>query len=250
MTQYRGSVSSVLPGPLTVLFVDRAYKVASDDEDGLVFGRGATLDLDSNPFLHRQVGRFVARSGVWWLENLNGWTELSVTTAGAPTTIRCQDRTALHHPDTTVSFEAGTCRYELHAVLSEVPALTPPLPPLEDQTLTRPPPKVELTSEERLLAVALAEPRLRSGVADTRMPTNRHVANRLGWSTTQFNRKLDYLCRRLARKDVKGLAGTNSKRARHRRQHLVEHLIRTRMITAADLDLLDAYPDHPKVSKR
>ena len=31
--------------------------------DTLEFGRGAALDIDRNPYLHRRVGRFEFRSG-------------------------------------------------------------------------------------------------------------------------------------------------------------------------------------------
>ena len=47
-----------------------------------------------------------------------------------------------------------------------------------------------------------------SGVAD--LPTNRHVADRLGWTITKFNRKLDTLCVKFEKLGVAGLRGEQS----------------------------------------
>ena len=51
-----------------------------------------------------------------------------------------------------------------------------------------------LTDEQRLLLVALAEPRLRDVPGSEQMPTNRQIAHMFGWTITKFNRKLDGLC--------------------------------------------------------
>jgi hypothetical protein len=37
--------------------------------ESLTFGRRGDLEVDDNPFMHRVVGRFVYRQGVWWLQN-------------------------------------------------------------------------------------------------------------------------------------------------------------------------------------
>ena len=37
--------------------------------DSLTFGRRADLIVDENPFMHRVVGRFTHREGVWWMQN-------------------------------------------------------------------------------------------------------------------------------------------------------------------------------------
>jgi hypothetical protein len=68
------------------------------------------------------------------------------------------------------------------------------------------------------------------------MPANREVAHRLGWTITKFNRKLDYLCRRLAESGVEGAFGDSGDLATNRRQVLVEHAVARRLVTVADLD--------------
>jgi hypothetical protein len=64
------------------------------------------------------------------------------------------------------------------------------------------------------------------------------VARRLGWTITKYNRKLDYLCRRLAESGVEGAAGEHGLLATSRRQVLVEHAVNRRLVVAADLDRL------------
>lgn len=235
------------PQAITVTFVDGVRRIDASDPTGLVFGRGADLDVDSNPFMHRQVGRFVAINGVWWVENLSGWSPLWLTAAGTTTLVACNDKAALCAVDHVVSFEAGACRYELHVHQSNPPTAVPVTAPPDDQTLTERRNQVHLTEEERLMVVALAEPRLRNPDTRAPMPTNDEVRRRLGWSTAKFNRKLDYLCVRLDRHGVDGVREPG-RRARDRRRRMVEHLMGAGLITAADLDVLDAYPPAPEGS--
>ena len=70
------------------------------------------------------------------------------------------------------------------------------------------------------------------------MPSNREVAERLGWSAAKLNRKLDYLCRRLAEHGIEGVAGDSGKRATVRRIRAVEYLVGRRVLTVEDLDRL------------
>jgi hypothetical protein len=60
----------------------------------------------------------------------------------------------------------------------------------------------------------------------------------LGWTITKYNRKLDYLCRRLAEQGVEGMQGGSGAQASARRQLLVQHLAERGVITPSDLDLL------------
>ena len=65
------------------------------------------------------------------------------------------------------------------------------------------------------------------------------AAERLGWKVTKFNRKLDNVCQKLADAGIRGLHGGPGKLASNRKSRLVEHALSTRMVTEADLVLLD-----------
>ncbi len=226
---------------LTVSFVGHVVTVAPDRTDGLVFGRGAALDIDSNPFLHRRVGRFVAHAGCWWVENLGAWTTIRVIADGAAAVVPAGGRVALTSTDAAVCFVAGTCNYELRASIPWTPDFPPPLDLDAESTATYEPLSLPLTPEQRLLVVALAEPRLRRPEDRYRLPSNRALAARLGWSDPKFNRKLDHLCRRLDGLGVPGMR-VQGRRANDRRLHLVEHMVSSGQVGAADLALLDDYP--------
>lgn len=228
---------------LIVSFVDEEHLVDPESSNGLVFGRGAALDLDSNPFLHRRVGRFVSIDGLWWVENLSAWTPITVTAEGSSALLRGEARVALVHAVSVVRFDAGSCTYELRAHLPDTPDFPPaPVGGLEPLTATYRPLQLPLTDEQRLLVVALAEDRLRNPHATTtRLPSNQELAARLGWSTSKFNRKLDWLCQRLDRVGVTGMRST-SRRANSRRQHLVDYMVTSGQVTADDLELLQ--PPH------
>jgi hypothetical protein len=71
------------------------------------------------------------------------------------------------------------------------------------------------------------------------MPSSAEAAARLGWTMTRFNRKLDNVCDKLDRAGVKGLRGGSGGLATNRRARLVEYAVASRLVTAADLDLLD-----------
>lgn len=228
-------------GPqLTVTLADQRVVVDADRSDGLTFGRGAELDIDSNPFLHRRVGRFVFLDGIWWVENLNAWTPISVVAGTSSAILHGDDRLALVHVSSCVRFEAGVCNYQIELSLDTVPTPPPTPPALDiDLTATFRPASLELTDEQRLLVVALAEARLRNPAERFRLPSNRSVADRLGWSIAKFNRKLDYLCRRLERSGVTGLRSTG-RRANDRRLRVVDHLLGNGTVTERDLELLDS----------
>jgi hypothetical protein len=84
----------------------------------------------------------------------------------------------------------------------------------------------------------LAESRLRGTNRD--LPTNEEAAQRLGWSISTFNRRLDWLCERLRRAGVAGLKLGSGRRATGRRDRLVDHLLLSGVITTDDLARLDA----------
>lgn len=228
---------------LTVTFVGHCVAIDPTNTAGMAFGRGAELDIDSNPFLHRRVGRFVAHGGMWWLENLGSWTTIRVIAGGSSAMLPGGSRVPLTASHSTVCFSAGSCNYELQVSLPHSAAL--PAPPAPDgcATATFEPMSLPLTDEQRMLVVALAEPRLRNPDDRYRLPSNRSLARRLGWSDAKFNRKLDHLCRRL---DQLGVAGMRvaGRRANDRRLHLVDHMVTGGFVTADDLAALDGYPRH------
>ena len=100
-----------------------------------------------------------------------------------------------------------------------------------------------MTPDQLRLILALAEPVLRGeGRASTTMPSNHEAATRLGWTMTRFNRKLDNVCQKLARNGVQGLHGGPDRLASNRRARLVEYALAVRLVTPADLVLLDQAP--------
>ena len=54
-----------------------------------------------------------------------------------------------------------------------------------------------------------------------------------------FNRQLDNLCQKLAAFGVRGLHGDAENLAANRRARLAEYALATRLVTRADLSLLD-----------
>lgn len=226
------------------LFVDFCGEEHVVDPDGeLTFGRSAALDLDDNPYLHRLLGRFVDRRGVWWMDHLGDRTPMVLRDANGPSSsmVAPGSSVALSHGEFVVSFRAGPTRYELLGALEESEWAIDLLGPegLEG-TRTLEWGRVELNPDQRLLLVAMCEAQLRDPAAwDSPVPANRAGAARLGWSLSKFTRKLDHLCEKLARAGVAGVLGDPSSSAVDRRRHLVDHAVQAGLVTVADLDLLD-----------
>ena len=207
-------------------------------------GRDADLVIDDNPYLHR---RFLAVSsiyGFWWL--LNEGDRLPATVIAAPNGFQASlapgSRMPLVFGATTVVFCAGPTTYELdiHTDSSQREPDSTPLEPPGEATL-RPP---MLTPAQRAMIVALAEPLLlRDGTSTGAIPASAAAAARLGWPLTKFNRKLDNVCDRLAQMGVPGLRGGQGRLASNRRARLVEFALGTRLVTKADLRLLDEPSD-------
>jgi hypothetical protein len=230
---------------LTVDFVGDRHVV--EPGGAFTFGRAADLVIDEeNLYLHRVVGRFVWHDGLWWIENHGQHVELDVesdTGVRAHLPVREADAAPVGAPlvgsRSAIRFAVGGFRYELDAFHGgvPVPALDPLAPAGRETSQFG---RVELTDDERILLAALAEPVLRDVAAagPDRLPTNREVAARLGWSQTKFNRKLDYLCVRLAKVGVRDLQGGRGAEALNRRWRLVEHAVAARLVTVEDLAAL------------
>lgn len=226
---------------LWVEFIDEAYEV--DPADGLTFGRGATLVVDdANPFMHRVVGVFVwSRSG-WWVRNEARTAPLRVSsTTGKQVVVPPGDSTLLDGAG-AVGFEAGASNYELEYRVDEDPR--PDGEPLADAAAldddgaaeTRDFAPLRLNDEQRALLALLCEPKLREPTSDRHsLPSNAEVAHRLGWTLRKFDRKLDYICRRLADQGLRGVRGVRGDEAGDRRSVVVDHVVRTGLITGRDL---------------
>jgi len=221
-------------GSLFVGFLGEEREVGL--EASLSFGRDAELVVDeANQYLHRVLGIFVAFDATWVLQNVGRHIPMTIRDRFGPSRIELApgDQVPLVIEEFVVAFSAGPTRYEIEGALSLAPPLefqsAGPSDTLEFGT-------VQLNVEQRMLVAALAEPLLRGDPrwpAD--MPGNREVAARLGWTVTKFNRKLDYLCSRLAGQGVGGMQGGAGSNATGRRQRLVEHLVERRVVTLDDL---------------
>ncbi|MCX5045665.1 hypothetical protein OG921_21090 [Aldersonia sp. NBC_00410] len=205
----------------------------------LRIGRDADVVIDDNPYLHRRFLSVQSIDGFWWLINEGDRLPALVITAdtGLQASLPPGSRLPLFS-SAAVVFTAGPTTYELAVCIESArPKLVSELtPPAGEQTLQPP----QLTETQRSLIVALAEPLLqRDGTSTGAIPGSRAAAARLGWPLTTFNRKLDNICDRFAQIGVSGLRGGPGKLASNRRVRLVEFALSTRLVTKADLELLD-----------
>lgn len=214
----------------------------ADPQGEFVIGREGDLAVDDNPYLHRRFLTLVFQQDLWWLVNVG--TQLSATVADTAGAVQAWlapgGRVPLVFAHTTVLFTAGPTTYEI-----EIACDDPTFTPNQDgsgrgigETTIGP---VTLTPSQKQLIVALAEPLLRrEGTSISAIPSSKEAAARLGWELTRFNRKLDNVCDKFDRRGVRGLRGGPGQLASNRRARLVEHAVTARVVTAADLDLLDA----------
>lgn len=208
---------------------------------GQIFTIGRTGDLPfpDNPYLHRQLIRLTFHDNLWWISNVGGRIALKLVDerTGAQSVLRSGGSDVIV-ANRLVVFEAGPTTYEIAVQLT-----APPQPPAIDRyagrDITVQP--GDLNLEQTMLLAAMAEPLLRyPGTGFDRIPSIQGVASRLGWSTTKTNRKLDYLCERLADDGVTGLVSEGKGLASNRRTRLVEYALDTGLITPSSLTLLDA----------
>ncbi|MFZ4517244.1 MAG: hypothetical protein ACOYOP_02580 [Microthrixaceae bacterium] len=226
---------------VTVEFLDRTVVVP--EGESLEFGRAAELVIDTNPLLHRRLGRLVYRGGTWWLENIGSSIALRLadSESGAFALVPAGTRAAVTAHRSRVTFSAGAARYSMAVVLaapdgpvgdaSAGPSSVP------DGTTTRTS-DLPLNTDQRMLLAALCESRLRDPAAPLALPSNTEVARRLGWSRPKLNRKIDWLCERYHRAGVAGLK-VDGGRATGRRRRLAEHALDHGLVGPEDLALLD-----------
>lgn len=229
-----------MTGTVTVHFCGERYPVA--ERVPFVIGRDADLSIDDNPYLHRQFLRIDQAAVGWTLSNIGD--RLAATVVDPETRLEAHLTPGASLPlvfaHVRVTFSAGPTTYEV-----DIRNHQPPLRSLP----TRPDSATEagttlggavLNDDQRLLLLALAEPRLRAdGAGPWALPSTREAAARLGWTVTKFNRKLDHLCQKFARTGVRGLHGGPDQLASQRRSRLVEHAVASGLVTGHDLQLLD-----------
>jgi len=207
-------------------------------------GREGDLQLDDNLFLHRHFLQISYADGLWWLSNVGSRLAATVTDSagGMQAWLGPEARLPIVFERTTVVFTAGPTTYELTIHAAEPAFRATPHTVDTDGASTIG--DVPLTLSQKLLILALAEPQLRrDGTGMSEIPTSANAAQRLGWTVTRFNRKLDNVCDKLDRIGVSGMRGGQRNFATNRRARLVEHVIASRLVTKEDLPLLDQAQD-------
>lgn len=221
--------------------VDFCGEVYAVGEGGsITLGREGDIVIDDNPYLHRHFLTLSVTDGYAWLHNVGA--QISATVADVQgltqTWLAPGARIPLVFPHTSVWFSAGPTTYDLDIRLDDAPVLpTARTGDTTEETTIGP---VSMTPDQMRLVVSLAEPILRRGLGGKgSIPSTTIAAQRLGWTTTKFNRKLDNVCDKLARTGVTGLVGSSGANASSRRTRLVEYAVATRLISVDDLALLD-----------
>lgn len=204
-------------------------------------GREADLTVDDNPYLHRRFLVLHNENGLWWLNNMGTHLSASVSAGeiGFSATLGPGAGMPLVFGASTVVFTAGPTTYEL-TVFASTPTVTTMTRPYDlGGMTTRGVPT--LTESQKLLIVVLAEEILRrDGTGAGAIPSSAGAAARLGWSITKFNRKLDNVCDKLDQFGVGGMRAGGGTPATNRRTKLVEYAVASRIVTRADLPLIDA----------
>lgn len=210
-----------------------------DPSRSLTFGRSADLVIDENPYMHRVVGRFHNRAGVWWLKNRSRRQVIELTDVSGPSSLVLAPgrSSSVLFGEFTCRFTAGPTPYELTGALESYEWEQDIFGgEIADAVETVDWGRVELNDDQRLLLLVLCEQYLIDpGSVDAPMIPNRAAAHRLGWSITKFNRKLDHLCEKLKRAGVPGVRGDLAGNAIDRRRRVVEHALTTALVTVDDL---------------
>jgi len=228
-----------MTGGIRVEFAGEEFAVAPGER--FTVGREGDLAIDDNLFLHRHFLEVTQDAGIWLLSNVGSRLTATVTDSASRVQawLAPGARLPLVFEKTTVIFSAGPTTYDL-TIRAEEPAFRETVR-FEDDGGQSTIGDVPLTSSQHLLILALAEPLLRrEGAGMGELPTSAQAAERLGWTLTRFNRKLDNVCDKLDRVGVPGLRGGVRTHATNRRVRLVEHAVAARLVTRDELPLLEA----------
>lgn len=221
-----------------VLFCGESYLLAPGHP--LSLGRVADVVLDEdNPYLHRRFLSMSMGAGLVWIENIGN--QLSATLADehglVQTWLAPGAKVPVVFPRSVVFFTAGPTTYEFEIVVEDPPFSTvaPDQVTVDSTTLGR----VTLTPDQKLLCLVLSEAILHRGASGRgQIPPSARAAERLGWTTTKFNRKLDNVCEKLSKLGVRGLTPAPGQPASGRRARLVEYVLASRLVIEDDLALL------------
>jgi len=223
------------------LVVDFAGELIPVEHTPFVIGRNGDLVVDDNPFLHRTFLELSRQNDVWMLANRGELLTATASDAGGRLEAFLAPGAVLPivFEETIIRFTAGPTTYELVLVLRGLMAdAENPTTPSDTGSTTIG--KVDLTRDQWLLILALAEPALRGeGRSGTTLPSSAEAARRLGWTNTKFTRKLDNVCQKLAAMSVRGLHGAPGQLASNRRARLVEYALAVRLVSPRDLRELD-----------
>jgi len=231
-----GSHNNQLP-PLIIAFEAEQCRVAPGET--CTFGRAGDIEIDgANRLLHRVLGRFYDHNGQWWLANEGRSVAIVMTdlATASYTSIVAGASTPLPFRSASLSFTAGRANYRLHVHNDAIDELVDPAGvtalPLTDATLTTG--TLIFNEEQFALLVALATKRIDGPISPTDLPTNRALAQQLGWTATKLTRKLDNLCTKLTRAGVPGLQGSFADAASDRRVQLANFVVEQGIVTRAD----------------
>jgi hypothetical protein len=219
-------------------FCGEIYDIEPDQP--LCIGRDGQLAIDDNPFLHRRFLEVSQRNSMVWLANVG--SQLSATVSDDAGLVQAWLSPGAQLPlifdRTSVRFTAGPTTYEFDIMVDEslyVP-VTITTEEVGETTIGR----MTFTPDQKLLIVVLCENVLRrSGRGAGTIPSSADAARRLGWTLTKFNRKLDNVCQKLSRSGIRGLHGDSERLATSRRARLVEYAMAARLVSNADLALLN-----------
>ena len=229
---------------VTVVFCGEEYSVSPDT--GLTIGRTGDVEVDDNPYLHRTFLVISFENGFWWISNTG--STLTATVADEQGLFQAWLNPGAKIPlamkKLIVWFTAGPTTYdfEIHVASPAFTSVTSDAPAeVDDEVGAATVGRVSFTPDQRLLIVALCEPfLLRREAGTSQIPSSAAAADRLGWTLTRFNRKLDNVCQKLADAGTRGLHGGVGKLATNRKARLVEHALSTKLVGESDLALLDA----------
>lgn len=230
------------PAQRTLILDFGGHRESIPAGEPFVIGRAADLSIGDNPYVHRRFLEIAERDGMWWLTNVGSGLTASVASADglAQSWLAPGATMPLVFSATTVMFTAGETTYEI--------ALTADTPYYEVTASWRPGGDSDDVSEllspvQRILLSALAEPMLRQGAEGAvQLPSLEQVAGRLGWSREKTERRVGSLSNKFARLGVRGIdRGVDGGLLASSRARIVEHAVGARIVTPADLELLDAF---------
>ena len=173
---------SVIEQRLIIEFAGEVHCL--EPAETLEFGRRADLVVDDNKYLHRRMGRFEQRSGLWMLRNIGRSLHLTIrdTKSHSLSVVAPGREIALTFAPATIRFRAGPTTYEM--TVDGIGGLEDGAF-VSDETLdTVTFSDFPLTPSQRLVIVALAEQSLADPSSEIHVPNSGQIAAKLGWTAS------------------------------------------------------------------